>query len=155
MLRYLISGTIVFAFMLFAGTACKKSAKKAPVVDSPAVMSRTAALAGLRNWHGHYEYHWHDNLHPPIVDTAYNLSDTSFAISIVDTNTVALFGNNYSYEHADSANGVIYFGQAYYFYLYQAGAGVAYFFNRDSICYVNGDHSGIHSYVTSTVYHTY
>ena len=97
----------------------------------------------------------HDSVHPPYFDISTDYPDTSFAVTIIDTGSVSMFGQIFQFKQADSANGVIYFGTASYFYTYQSGTGVAYFYNKDSIAYVSGDISGIHSMVMKTVYHTY
>ena len=153
---------LLFSFLASCFIAgCKKKTKSPPTlspIDSVLVPppSYTARLATFRNWHGHREYHWHDgSFSQPIIDSSYDYPDTSFAPIAINDSCIKIFGGVYCHDSSDSVRGILYFGQPWFFYYYQEGYGVTYYYLKDSIAYVWGDHSGIHAYTESIVYHTY
>ncbi len=123
MRSYLI---ILAALMMM--TACRKN-------QQPHATVPTDGMGGARLWAGNYRQtstpSW-----APGWDTSYQHTDSVFALTVVDANTVSVFGKTYVHDSTDVVKGIRYFGTAYNYYNYYNGNGVAYFYHADSIAFV-------------------
>ena len=135
--------------VVFSGCKKKDTAK-------PARLSYTSKMGGMRNWHGSH-YNHADGMHFPVpVNESYSLPDTSMAVIIVNDSTIQFLGRTFSYGQTDTPRQIYYFGTACYYYQYNMGTGVAYFYAKDSIAYCNGDLHGTSDYwKLNDLYFTY
>jgi len=123
--------------LIIALPACKKKDSAKPTVSAP-----TSGMGGTRNWHGSHYYDASGMHFPAPVHEFYYYPDTSFAITVINDTTIQYLGSTYQYSGTDTPNQVLFFGTANYFYQYGMGAGVAYYYSRDSIVYCSGDRHG-------------
>ena len=128
--------------------ACNKNDNAKP--------SPTAGMGGVRKWRGHHFYTASGIHYSTSVNESYDFPDTSFALTIASDSTVLLGTQKYKFESSDTAIKVHYFGRAYYFYVYNSGSGIAYFYDRDSIVFCSGDVHGASDYwKREDIYHTF
>lgn len=126
--------------LVFIIASCKKD--EVPPAPTPSeTSSYTSKMGGVRKWHGSNYYHA-SGPNVGTVDNFYYYPDTSFAITVVDDTTIQYWGTKYTHSRTDTANQIYYFGDAYYFYAYGMGKGIAYFYAKDSIVYGSGDKHG-------------
>jgi len=120
---------------LFLVISCRKNEPVLPP-SPPAAAAPVADMGGTRLWHrSYYDYHqYHTDTVP--VTISYTYPDTSFALTIVNDTTVLLKGKNYVYDRTDTARRARFFGTIYTAYEYNAGEGVAYFYERDSLVWL-------------------
>ncbi len=135
--------------VIFSG--CKKSDNAKPTKPS-----YTAKMGGIRNWHGSHYYQASGMHYPTPVNVFYYFPDTSFAITIVN-DSVIQFGNSvFQYEQTDTPRQIYFFGTAYFYYEYNMGTGVAWYYAKDSLVYCNGDrHATSDQWVLQDLYYTY
>jgi len=145
---------VCFAAILLATVFanCKKSNPTGPSSS----LSHTSGMGGVRNWHRSHYYYAYGVHYPTPIYQSYMLSDTAFAVVIVDDSTINFKGTTFKYEQTDSINNVYFFGMAYYFYKYGSGQGIAYFYKRDSIVHCHGDkHGTSDTWELRDLYYTY
>jgi len=141
--------SIAFVMLSLALWSCTKNSSV--VSYNYTKNNYTKNIGGNRMWHRY----WHVITSYPgstYVDTTYYYPDTSFVATAVNDSTVSIMGSNYVYERTDTANAIYYFGQAWEYFEYYNGVGLAYYFNKDSMAYVNGTagHDGTSDYVYYT-----
>lgn len=130
---------------------CKKDGS--PTSSKP---SYTAKMGGIRNWHGSHYYYASGPHFPATINEFYYYPDTSFAVTVIDDSTIQYGGGVIKYDQADTINKIYFFGQAYNFYHYNAGGGVAYYYAKDSIVFCSGDtHATTDQWVRRELYYTY
>ncbi len=144
LLRYVVFASIVGYSTLTAG--CRKSSDSSTVHTSP-----TSGMDGTRIWTGNHNESFSPTF-APYWDTFYTYPDTAFAVTVIATNTVSVFGSTFDFDHADDSAGVRYFGSIYDYYRYWEGKGVAYFYRNDSIAIIFGLNS--HNGHNIDTYHT-
>lgn len=144
------------AYLAFVACVSTLHSCKKQNVTVPATSAVTAKMGGVRNWHRSHYYYAFGIHFPTPVHESYMLSDTAFALIVIDDSTVQFNGRNFQYEQTDTLNEVYFFGMAYYFYKYRSGEGVAYFYKKDSIVHCYGDvHGTSDSWEIRDLYYTY
>jgi hypothetical protein len=141
--------TISLALLITLFASCKKN-------DPPAKLSYTAGIGGTRNWHGSHFYEASGMHYPTPVNEFYYFPDTSFAITVINDTAIQLAGTTFAYQAKDSVNHIYFFGTAYYYYMYNMGIGIAYYYTKDSLVYCHGDLHGTSDYwKLQDLYYTY
>ena len=122
----------------------------------PAKTSYTYKMGGVRKWHGSH-YYVASGIHfPTPINEFYYFPDTFFAITILNNSTIQFKNSTFQYNQTDTINKIYFFGTAYDCYMYNAGTGIAYYYDKDSLVYCNGDVHGTSDFwQLRNLYYTY
>jgi hypothetical protein len=128
--------SILCALALLSIASCTKPAKTV----KPQILDYTARIAGPRFWYGH------DTEYMYAYSIRY-IPDTSFAVTIISPEAVALFGDTLFITSVDSVGGLITFNPHNKDSFSPTDFTLQYFFVKDSMqCSYRGNNRGLTTY---------